>query len=103
MRAIGMGLFSASFTEVGESVSLTISIRKPGTQKKQLEETRSLSKRRFRSGPGHKEIEIHVSPQYRIVLEAADAESAHSRERSISIADPGFSIPLDSFSAIRYR
>src|SRR6266446_5187236 len=74
IRAIGAELFSASFTEIGESVSLTISIRKPGTQEKQLEETRPLAKQRFHPGPRCKQIEIHVS-----------------------------SISRDSFSAIGYR
>src|SRR6266446_8469943 len=103
IRAIGAELFSASFTEIGESVSLTISIRKPGTQEKQLEETRPLAKQRFHPGPRCKQIEIHVSPQCRIVLEAANAKSAHTRESSISIADLGSSISRDSFSAIGYR
>src|SRR5437588_6014454 len=103
IRAIGAELLSASFTEIGENVSLTISIRKPGTQEKQLEETRSLAKRRFRSEPRRKQFEIHVSPQCRIVLEAANAKSAHTRGSSISVADPGFSVSRDSFSAIRHR
>src|SRR6266567_1721275 len=103
IRAIGAELFSASFTEIGESVSLTISIRKPGTQEKQLEETRSIAKRRFHSGLRRKQIEIHVSPQCRIVLEAANAKSAHTRGSFISIADLCLSIPCDSLSAIRHR
>src|SRR5207302_10207696 len=89
IRAIGAELLSASFTEIGENVSLTISIRKPGTQEKQLEETRSLAKRRFRSEPRRKEYEINVSPQCRMVLEVGNGKSANNRGSYISVADTG--------------